>query len=349
MSIKNAALIGARGYTGLELASIILSHPNLNLKHVYSSNKNWTLDQDIANAKNVKTKNMTELLTYLDDYDVLFFATSAQISSEWIPKILKINPKKLIIDLSGAFRLSVDETKEYYQLDIQKEFLSQKNYGLIPFNKTSNLISNPGCYVTATLMALIPLLKENLIDPTSIVIDAKSGTSGAGRSPKDSTCFTEIAQDMHPYKITIHQHEPEIIRYLKYFSQIQDIDLIFNTTLIPTPRGILSAIYARTNIDITHKSISFAYEKHYQNYPLVDFFPLENDDLGFSYKTSLKRVLHTARTQISYTVKNNKLYLFSFIDNLQKGAASQAIENFNQYYEYPIDMGLGVRYEYRAN
>lgn len=345
MSIKNAALIGARGYTGLELASLLLSHPNLHLKHVYSSQKDWSLNEDLANAKNIKTKIMGELLTHIEEYDVIFFATSAEMSSEWIPKLLEQSPKKLIIDLSGAFRLSQAETKEFYKLDINESLLSQHNYGLIPFNKTNNLISNPGCFVTASLMALIPLLKENLIDPLSIVIDAKSGTSGAGRTPKNSTCFTEIAQDIHPYKITTHQHEPEIIRYLKFFSGIDEIDLIFNTTLIPTPRGILSNIYAKTNLDVSNEMIALAYDKYYHDYPLLDHFSLEDNDLGFSYKTSLKRILHTARTQISYTTKNNKLYLFSFIDNLQKGAASQAIENFNLFNNYPIDLGLGARNE----
>jgi N-acetyl-gamma-glutamyl-phosphate reductase len=338
MKTLKVALVGARGYSGLELSRLLLGHPNAQLIDVYSSNTQWQLAQDIIvpSAKNVNTRQLDQLEANAKNYDVIFFATSAGQSAEWIPKLLEHTQ---IIDLSGAFRLNWQQTQKFYKLELDEKYLSPANYGLSPWNKcASRFISNPGCYVTATLMALIPLLKENLIT-TDVVIDAKSGTTGAGRSPKDSTNFSEISQEIHPYKITNHQHEPEIIRYLSHFAST-DIDPIFTTTLLPIPRGILSSIYTRLQDGVGVKQIHEAYEYYYREYPLLQNYWLQGDDLGFSWKTSLKRVVNTPFTQLAYTAKDNKLYLFSMIDNLLKGAASQAVENFNAMFELPVTTGL---------
>jgi N-acetyl-gamma-glutamyl-phosphate reductase len=191
-------------------------------------------------------------------------------------------------------------------------------------------------------MALIPLLKEGLVDPSQIVIDAKSGTTGAGRKAQENLLFSEVEGECLPYKIGTHQHLPEIIKYADLYSG-QSTDIQFTTHLLPVRRGIISSIYLKRQPhykdmpDVEFlKRMTTAFDQAYAKNSLVRFGSLEE----FPKLLSLKSVVGSPRTHISYTVKGNKIFTFSCIDNLLKGAASQAIENWNSQNRWPTDTGL---------
>ena len=206
------------------------------------------------------------------------------------------------------------------------------------------LIANPGCYATSVLMAVVPLLKRNLIDPDSLVVDAKSGTSGAGRKASENLLFTEVDGECLPYRIGKHQHLPEIRQFAEAYSGAK-IDPIFATHLLPVRRGIIAGIYAKLSPGVSELDIAGAYGNDYSDYGLVEWGQLHGGtSRADGYSLSLKRVVGSAVTrlhyQLSHSESGGKLYLFSLIDNLIKGAAGQAIENFNCLHGLPAATGL---------
>lgn len=313
----NVALVGGSGYTGLELQRLLKKHPAVNLAGVFNS----------QTAQNLMPH----------DYDVVFLATPAEVSVELSNKIFKAGTS--VIDLSGAFRLSGGDIKasykEWYKIDhTAVDLFSEAQYGLIPWMKPqasgkAYLISNPGCYATAILMGLLPLLKLELIEVDSIVIDAKSGTTGAGKKAVESQLFSEVDGECLPYKVGSHQHLPEINLMAKTIAHT-DMNPFFTTSLLATRRGIVAGIYAKLKPGKTTSDVEAAFKEFYQGYSLVEM----------KSEAKLKNVVGTAQTHLSFNVVGEKLYLFSTIDNLLKGAASQAIENFNVLNNLPLTTGL---------
>lgn len=329
------SVVGARGYTGLETAKQLLRHPFAKLTHCFATSE-FSLDQYIQNKKiaDVTCLSEKELFNHLTD--VVFLATPAEASLKLAPQILAQGKK--VIDLSGAFRLKKsDYTKWYGFTHEQKDLLQSANYGLVPFANfsQSQLVANPGCYASSVLMALIPLIKKDLVQTETIVIDAKSGTTGGGKKAVENLLFTEVDGECLPYKIGKHQHLPEIIEAIEQFTGVV-INPFFTTHLLPTRRGILSSIYMKVKPGVTTEQITAAYVNAYDGNPLVFFAESEKQP----QLLSLKKVVGTAHTHLSYHLKGDQLFLFSTIDNLMKGAASQAIENFNRLYDFPLETGL---------
>lgn len=315
------AIVGGSGYSGLELARLLKRHPNVNVKAVFNSQNSGTINPS--------------------DYQVIFLATPAEVSVELAPKIIAQGVH--VIDLSGAFRLNTSDIKksyqEWYGLDhTSSQLVATAQYGLSPWLKpkreVATLISNPGCFATAVLMGLLPLLSCSLIDADSLVIDAKSGTTGAGKKASESQLFSEVDGDCLPYKVGVHQHLPEIQLYAQTLGDYS-IDPFFTTSLLPVRRGIIAGMYAKLNHKKTSQDVVNAFREFYQDYPLIEVSAVPSREM-----LSLKNVVGTARTHISFTVIGEKLYLFSCIDNLLKGAASQAVENFNHLYHFPVTTGL---------
>lgn len=334
-TFKTVSVVGARGYTGLETARQLLRHPFAKLTHCFATSE-FSLDQYLQNtkAKEVKCLSEKDLMNNLTD--VVFLATPAEASLKLAPEILKQG--KAVIDLSGAFRLKKSDYVKWYGFTHEeKELLKEASYGLVPFAKPadSNLIANPGCYASSVLMALIPLIKNKLVDVSSIVIDAKSGTTGAGKKAAENLLFTEVDGEVLPYKIGKHQHLPEIIEAVEQFTGVV-INPFFTTHLLPTRRGILSSLYMNVKSGVTKEQIEQAYKDSYAQNSLVFF----GEAAKQPQLLSLKKVVGTAHTHISYELVNEKLFVFSTIDNLMKGAASQAIENFNRLCDFPADAGL---------
>ena len=316
------AVVGGSGYSGLELQRLLKKHPAVELKGIF-------------NSKSVSDMNPA-------DYQVVFLATPAEVSIELAPKILESGTH--VIDLSGAFRLNTEnisaDYQKWYGLNHTEEGLVKKaHYGLLPWTQVpktdkGQLISNPGCYATAVLIALLPLLKSNVIEAKTLVIDAKSGTTGAGKKASESQLFAEVDGECLPYKVGTHQHLPEITLYSQTFGDWV-IDPFFSTSLLPTRRGIIAGIYAKLHHCKSALDVASAYHEFYGNYPLVDVSCEITRE-----SVSLKKIVGTAKTHISFTVVGEKLYVYSCIDNLLKGAASQAVENFNQLIHLPVTTGL---------
>ncbi len=336
----SVSVVGARGYTGLETAKQLLRHPFAKLTHCFATSEfaltDYLQSKKVADVICLAEKDLMQNLT-----DVVFLATPAEASLKLAPEILKQG--KSVIDLSGAFRLKKSDYGKWYGFTHeQNELLQSATYGLVPFAKPTDsaggpakLIANPGCYASSVLMALIPLIKNNLVEVDTIVIDAKSGTTGAGKKTSENLLFTEVDGECLPYKIGRHQHLPEIIEATALFTGVE-INPFFTTHLLPTRRGILSSIYMKVKQGVTKEQIQKAYAESYQQNPLVFF----GESVKQPQLLSLKKVVGTAHTHISYELVDEKLFVFSTIDNLMKGAASQAIENFNRMNDFSQDAGL---------
>lgn len=269
--------------------------------------------------------------------DVVFLATPAEVSLKLAPQVIAAGKK--VVDLSGAFRLKHNDYKKWYGFDHhEKVLLEQAQYGLLPWVGPSSrtaLIANPGCYATAISMALIPLLKSELIDPDHIVIDAKSGATGAGKKAAENLLFTEVEAECLPYKVGRHQHEPEIVETIEAFTG-KKIQPHMTTSLLPIRRGIIAGIYATLTAGKTIHDVEAAFTKAYEGYALVKHSAVAKN----SQLLSLKKVVGTAKVHITYEVVDQKLFVFSCIDNLMKGAASQAVENLNRINDWPVETGL---------
>lgn len=351
--MKKVAIVGANGYAGLELARLLLRHPQVELAAVYGRSPDWQLAHDLPESKAVTIPYLpTESLpTTAAQFDTIFLATPASTSMQLAENLLMQNIN--VIDLSGAFRISAEEFTQWYaETHSAPHLIEQAQYGLSPWwtyekKKASKLIANPGCFATCSLMALIPLFQEKLIASDSIIIDAKSGISGAGRKVNMNLLFCEVNNDFYPYKIGQHQHTPEIIKYVNKYSKAK-IQPLLTTHVLPIKRGLLTSIYANISPSLRQLSteemtqqITDAYANAYKDYPLVKFHAInKKTDEKNKIFTSLKYVSGSPRTHISYYVDNNKLILFSSLDNLLKGAASQAIENFNALNHWPLETGL---------
>lgn len=334
--LSTCSIVGARGYAGLETARLLLQHPHARLVNCFATSE-FKLSDYLANpvARQVQCLSDSEIMQNLTD--MVFLATPANVSLDLAPKILTAGKK--VIDLSGAFRLKKNDYKKWYGFEhTETALLESAQYGLSPWvgPVTSNLVANPGCYATAITLALIPLLKENLINETSIVIDAKSGTSGAGKKGSENMLYTEVDGECLPYKVGRHQHYPEIMEALEAFSG-HKIDAHVTTSLLPVRRGIIAGIYAHLQPGINMQDVEKVYATAYCDYELVRFGAVQKEPALMS----LKKVVGTAKTHVSYEVEGNRLYVFSCIDNLLKGAASQAIENFNRISDLPVATGLG--------
>lgn len=328
------AVVGARGYSGLELARLLLRHPDADLKACFATS-NFCLSDSLSQpaARGVTGYAIEKLLPMAKDFDFIFLATPAPTSMELAPKLLELGLH--VIDLSGAYRLGIgsvlDTYREWYGFEhTSPKLLTRAHYGLVPWAIPAEdgnplLVSNPGCFATAVLMGLLPLLKNRLVDTETLVIDAKSGTTGAGKKAEERLLHSEVDGGFSPYRIGRHQHTPEIQQIVRAFTNL-DVDSHFTTSLMNVRRGIVASLYARLNSSAAEKLAS-AFALAYDNDPLVDVVELTSENETATL--NLRRIVGTARTRIAYRTIRDKLYMFVMIDNLMKGAASQAIENFN--------------------
>jgi N-acetyl-gamma-glutamyl-phosphate reductase len=354
----SVVVVGVSGYAGLELARLLLRHPFVQLTAGYTSQGAFRLSDalpeeaasrvpvySLESSQNEGSEN--SLLKIARPDSLVFLATPAEVSLAWAPRLVE---KGLdVIDLSGAFRLSQSSANKWYDLPEKLHpVLDSADYGLVPWAgplgpkspRQGRLIANPGCYPTCVLMAILPLLQEGLIDPTTLVIDAKSGTTGAGRKAAQSLLFSEVEGECLPYKVGQHQHYPEICEQVQELAATQ-IDPFFTTQLLNIRRGMIASIYAKTPTQdgkvVTLDQISSCYERAYKNYPLAQCLALDSKSAS---GLSLKRVAGSARVEIRFHLSGNKLTVFSLIDNLMKGAASQAVENLNRIFDFPLSTGL---------
>ena len=348
--MKKVGIVGAQGYTGLALAQLLNQHPKAELTALFTTQTDWHISHDlpIFGSQTLPHYNAADINKHAADFDVLFLATPPAVSIELINQLR--DHTVTIIDLSGAFRLPVKQFEQTYQIPhTAPDLLHKTIYGLSPWwttkHTSSQLIANPGCYATCALMTLLPLLKANLICPDNIIIDAKSGVSGAGRQAKKNLLFAEVHENFYPYKVQGHQHIPEIQQHIGDLAHVNCTPMMI-THLLPITRGISMSVYtkpAKTNLSDRQleTAIATAYQQSYANYPLIKVNAITGKDpLADHALLSLKGVVRTPNTKIGYLVKQGHIIAFACIDNLLKGAASQAIENFNILSDLPVQTGL---------
>jgi len=325
-----ASIIGSTGYAGEELVRILAAHPQVEIEHVTShSFVNQRYDSIYRNF-NTRFNNICEeddIEILANDSDVVFIALPHGMASSKINE--NILSKTKIIDIGADFRIkNLDTYEEWYKTRHDSpDFLEEAVYGLCEWKrekiKTARLIANPGCYTTCSILALAPLVKEGIIELKNIVIDAKSGATGAGRTLDISTHFTECNETVKAYKIGNHRHTPEIEQELSFLAN-EEITLQFTPHLIPMQRGILATCYANLTKSVTYENILEIFEKYYKN---EYFIRLLNK--GILPETKWVRASNYCDIGFEIDRRTNRIVVVSAIDNLVKGAAGQAVQNMN--------------------
>lgn len=334
-------IIGATGYAGSELVRILLGHKDVEIKwygsRSYIDKKYASIYQNFFQLvdANCMDDNMEVLA---DQVDVIFTATPQGLCASLVNK--EILSKVKIIDLSADFRIKdVKVYEEWYKLEHKSpQFIEEAVYGLCEINredvKKARLVANPGCYTTCSILTCYPLVKEGIIDPNTIIVDAKSGTSGAGRGAKVDNLFCEVNGNMKAYGVATHRHTPEIEEQLGYACG-EKITINFTPHLVPMNRGILATAYASLKKDVTYEEVKAIYDKYYADEKFVRV--LEKDVCP-----QTKWVEGSNYVDVNFKIdpRTNRIIMMGAIDNLVKGAAGQAVQNMNLMFGLKESEGL---------
>jgi N-acetyl-gamma-glutamyl-phosphate reductase len=340
------AVLGATGYSGLELTRILLRHPKLEKPCLLRRTTDNGTAADLADVFPVLSGNGGYPLHSLSwpalkqqGVNLLFLATPHEVSRTLVPEALAHGLR--VIDLSGAWRLKQEVHRGIYDFQdsdaVTAAQLTKKAvYGLPELNgdciANAELVANPGCYATSVILALAPLLKAGVVDRNrGIVSDSKSGVSGAGKEPTAKTHFVSVADNLSAYSVFNHRHLGEIVEQLALDSE----ELIFTPHLLPIPRGILSTIYVHLSREMTPLEVESCFRNFYSGKHWVRIFPTPKlPQVQFS--------LHTNYCDLGFCLakEGRRLVLISCIDNLLKGAAGQAVQNMNLMYGWAEEEGL---------
>lgn len=343
MKDLKVGIIGANGYSGAELVRILMQHPDVELSFLGSHSTSGTLiTEQYPHLQGIMESRLEEMK--MDDLmgsaDLFFFATPSGVAKNLVYKFVE---KEIpCIDLSGDHRLkdSLLYDKWYKYSSAPNSILQKSTYGLPELFreeiKYSTLIANPGCYPTATLLGLAPLLKNKLINENSIIIDGKSGVTGAGRKASMGTHYCEINENVKAYKLGNHQHIPEMEQVIQTYCGI-DATITFTPHLIPMTRGILCTIYCDLNQSFTTKDALALYHDFYQN---EYFVRIRREDQW----PATKEVYSSNYCDLGITVdeRTNRIIIVSVIDNVMKGASGQAVQNMNIMNGWNEQTGLKI-------
>ncbi len=336
-------IIGATGYAGNELVRLLLGHKDAEI--VWLGSRSY-IDQNYSDVyrnmfKLVDAKCMDDNMEQLaNEVDVIFTATPQGLCASLVND--ENLSKTKIIDLSADFRLKdVNVYEQWYKLEHKApQYIDEAVYGLCEINrdkvsKDTRIIANPGCYTTTSILTLYPMVKEGIINPDTIIIDAKSGTSGAGRGAKVANLFCEVNESMKAYGVGTHRHTPEIEEQLGYACGRDDLKLIFTPHLVPMNRGILVTAYANLAKDVTYEDVKAAYDKYYDKEYFVRVLPKD-------VCPETRWVEGSNFVDIGFKIepRTNRLIMMGALDNLVKGAAGQAVQNMNLLFGLPENEGL---------
>ena len=334
-------IIGATGYAGGELVRILMGHKEAEI--VWYGSRSY-IDQKYADVYRnmfqiVDAKCMDDNIEALaDQVDVIFTATPQGFLASVINE--NILGKTKIIDLSADFRIKdVKVYEKWYGIEHKSpQFIEEAVYGLCEVNrdkvKGARLIANPGCYTTCSILTAYPLAKEGIIDMRTLIVDAKSGTSGAGRGAKVPNLFCEVNENMKAYGVASHRHTPEIEEQLGYASG-ENVTISFTPHLVPMNRGILATEYATLKKDVTGEEVKAIYDKYYADEKFVRV-------LGEGVCPETKWVEGSNYVDIGFKLdpRTNRIVMMGAIDNLVKGVAGQAVQNMNLLFGLPESEGL---------
>lgn len=335
-------IIGVSGYTGAELARILSNHPKVSLT--------------VATSRQYAGKRLAEVFPHLQGVtdivcqdihidnmpqqaDIFFTAVPHKSAMAIVPHLLSAGKK--VIDLSADFRLhNVKVYEQWYQPHTAQEYLAEAVYGLPELHrdqiKACRLIANPGCYPTSIILGLAPLLAANIIAPETIVADAKSGTSGAGRTAQTAALYCEVNDGFRAYKIGNHRHTPEIEQEISLLCN-QNIALTFTPHLLPMSRGIYSTIYATSRQSLEDDELYQIYQDFYQDEPFIRLC-----QPGTYPATQFVRGSNFCDIGFKFDKRTNRIIIMSVIDNLVKGAAGQGVQNMNLLCGFPETAGLAA-------
>lgn len=337
----NVGIIGATGYAGGELARLLLQHKEANL--VWYGSKSY-IDKKYASVFG----NMVELVeeTCLDDsieelaskVDVIFTATPQGYCASLLTEEILKNVK--VIDLSADYRIkNIDTYEKWYQIEHKsKELVGKSVYGLCELNreriKGASLIANPGCYPTCSILSIYPLVKEGIILPESIIIDAKSGTSGAGRGAKVNNLYCEVNENIKAYGVSTHRHTPEIEEQLSLAAG-KDVVISFTPHLVPMNRGILITAYATLCKKVSYEEVKNIYDSYYKEEYFVRVL-----EKGVTPETKWVEGSNFVDVNFQIDERTNRIIMMGAMDNLVKGAAGQAVQNMNLMFGLTENEGL---------
>lgn len=334
-------IIGATGYAGSELVRILLGHKEAEIQwygsRSYIDQKYASIYQNFFELVDASCME-DQMEAMADQVDVIFTATPQGLCASLINE--EILSKTKVIDLSADFRIKdVKVYEEWYKLEHKSpQYIKEAVYGQCEINredvKHARLVANPGCYTTCSILTCYPLVKEGLIDPNSLIIDAKSGTSGAGRGAKVDNLFCEVNENMKAYGVATHRHTPEIEEQLGYACG-QEIRVNFTPHLVPMNRGILATAYASLKKEVTYEEVKAVYDKYYQQEKFVRV--LEKDVCP-----QTKWVEGSNYVDVNFKIdpRTNRIIMLGAIDNLVKGAAGQAVQNMNLMFGLKESEGL---------
>ena len=336
-----AGIIGATGYAGNEIVRLLLGHKNVEIKWLGSRSY---IDQRYSSVyqnmfRLVDAACMDDNMEALaDEVDVIFTATPQGLCASLVNE--GILSKAKVIDLSADFRIKdVKVYEEWYGIEHKApQVIEEAVYGLCEINreaiKKARLIANPGCYPTCSTLSIYPAVKEGLIDPDTIIIDAKSGTSGAGRGAKVANLYCEVNENIKAYGVASHRHTPEIEEQLGYAAG-KEIRLNFTPHLVPMNRGILVTAYASLAKDVTYEEVKAVYDKYYENEQFVRVL-----DAGVCPETKWVEGSNYVDVNFKIDPRTHRLIMMGAMDNLVKGAAGQAVQNMNLLFGFPENEGL---------
>ena len=338
-----AGIIGATGYAGAEIVRLLMGHPEAEIKWYGSRSY---IDQRYADIyRNMfqivedvcKDDNLDKLA---EEVDVIFTATPQGFCASVINE--EILSKVKVIDLSADFRIKdVKIYEKWYGIEHKSpEYIKEAVYGLCEINrediKKARLVANPGCYTTCSILSLYPLVKEGLIDPATIIIDAKSGTSGAGRGAKLDNLFCEVNENMKAYGVATHRHTPEIEEQLGYAAG-EEIVLNFTPHLVPMNRGILVTAYASLKEKVSYETVKAVYDKYYEKEKFVRVL-----DKDVCPQTKWVEGSNYVDVNFKIDERTGRVIVMGALDNLVKGAAGQAVQNMNLVFGLEESTGLDL-------
>lgn len=336
-------IIGATGYAGGELVRILMGHKDAEIKwygsRSYVDQKYADVYRNMFQIVDAKCMddNMEELA---DQVDVIFTATPQGLCASLVNE--EILSKTKIIDLSADFRLKdVNVYEEWYKIEHKApQYIDEAVYGLCEINrdlvKSARIVANPGCYTTCSILTAYPLAKEGLIDMSTLIIDAKSGTSGAGRGAKFPNLYCEVNENIKAYGVATHRHTPEIEEQLGYASG-EKVVLNFTPHLVPMNRGILATEYATLKKKVTYEEVKAVYDQYYAKEKFVRVL-----DRDVCPETKWVEGSNYVDVNFKIDERTGRIVMMGALDNLVKGAAGQAVQNMNLLFGFDEAEGLNM-------